>query len=284
MPPVPVHIDDPITPTKAKGVVPQTLPLGGTATGTTTTTTTPPQSQSVPPYPAARPGQAAVPAPTPYIPSPQPAPLPSRTTSLAQNDPPPPQPGAVPVPTGQYTPQVPSTLPPPPRAGETLKQQQEQRARQAQQTPFASTLPPPELNSAPTYSTSMTTTTPLRGAGPTTLNMGAVGPPGHTPTVSSDHPSGYQQDIYAQEMSPAQRASLDRQDSARRPSLVQSLGLSPGGSAGGQGLGGVNGIGNGQDMSEMAGQAWQSAKKWLGDAGTKLVETEEEVWRRINGK
>ncbi|KAF2772980.1 hypothetical protein EJ03DRAFT_150547 [Teratosphaeria nubilosa] len=280
MPPVPVHIDDPITPTKAKGVVPQTLPFGGTAAVTTTTTT---QGQTGLPYPVARPGQTAVPAPTPYIPSPQPAPLPTRTTSLAQNDPPPPLPGAVPVPTGKYAPQAPSTLPPPPKAGETLKQQQDQRALQAQQMPFTSTLPAPELNPAPTYSTS-TTTTPLRRAGPTTLNMGAVGPPGHTPTVNSEHPSGYQQDIYAQEMSPAQRASLDREDSARRPGLVQSLGLSPGGSAGGQGLGGVDGIVNGQDMSEMAGKAWESAKKWFGDASTKLAETEEEVWRRINGK
>lgn len=37
-------------------------------------------------------------------------------------------------------------------------------------------------------------------------------------------------------------------------------------------------------MSETAGQAWNMAKGWLSTAGQKLAETEESVWKKINGE
>lgn len=153
--------------------------------------------------------------------------------------------------------------------------------------------PPPPLatnlqqNYAPTHSTS-TSTTPLRpNAGPTTLNLGPVASPNagtDDRRVSTEHPPGYVQNAYAQEMSSAQRASLE-QEEGRKGSLVQTLGLSPaaGGGAGGV-LGGVGGAGGGGGAGEGLEGAWNVAKGWIGKAGTALAEGEQEVWRRINGR
>ncbi|KAK1059073.1 hypothetical protein LTR33_013237, partial [Friedmanniomyces endolithicus] len=186
MPPIPVHIDDPITPTRPQGITPQTAALEpvipSPATNVATTTTAAAAQPSG--YPAARPA-AAIPAPTPYIPIPQ-APA-TRTTSTLQNEnrPPPAQPGAVPVPFQQQQQQQASSgLPPPPRAGETAKTQQGSAFTGALNTMHT---PPPPLaaaqhiqqNYAPTHSTSTTTSMPTTSqrAGPTTLDYGPVASP-----------------------------------------------------------------------------------------------------------
>lgn len=95
------------------------------------------------------------------------------------------------------------------------------------------------------------------------------------PTASSAHPSGYQQNVFAQEMSPAQRASLDAQQAEdRRGSFLDGLG-GVGGSTGGGLAGGGSSSGEG-DM-------WSQVKGWVGAAGSKAAEIEGEVWRRVNG-
>lgn len=90
-----------------------------------------------------------------------------------------------------------------------------------------------------------------------------------------EHPAGYQQNVYAQELNPAQRASLEQE--TRREGVM--------GFGGGEGFGGVGGGGGGSEGARgEEGSMWNTAKSWLGVAGNKLAETEEEVWKRINGK
>ncbi|CAK4033922.1 Hypothetical predicted protein [Lecanosticta acicola] len=241
MPPIQVHIDDPITPKKEAEA---------------------PVQQS--PYPAARPGAPAVPAPTPYVPNPQSQPQPTRTTPATSNHgPPPPQPGAVPVaPASQQQQQIPMTAPPsnlpsPPKAGE--------------RPPPTTTMPaqmgvPPPTQQANVRGTSAYSP-PERAGGPTTVNFGAAPQP--IPAAAS-HPPGYQQDTNAQEMSSAARASLDAQE--RKDGMGGFGGNFGGGSSsGGGGLGGGDG----------AGDMWTAVKGWVGKAGETLAETEREVWRRI---
>ena len=249
MPPIPVHIDDPITPAKPEGVTPATSnEHATTAVGNVTTTT---QSQ-LPAYPPAQPGAAAVPAPTPYIPKPQPAP--TQTTQRQPNGPPPPQPGAVPVPVprGQQAPMTAtSTLPPPPKPGEALQQRQTTM-------PSQMNIPPPQQNYAPTHSTSNgpppSTTSQQQNRGPTILNLGPV-------SSQAQPPAGYHQNVHAQEMSSVQRSSLEEQE--RRESVIAGMG--------------------GDAASETAGSMWTTVKGWASTAGEKLAETEENVWKRING-
>lgn len=248
MPPIPVHIDDPITPTKTKeatagtaaGAPPAPAPASEPAT------TTQPAYQAV--YPPAQPGAAAVPAPTPYVPRAQPQPTRTTSVSGASDGPPAPQPGAVPVKPGQV-----------------------------QATPFAGALnhmyaPPPQAqnlqhNYTPTSSTIPAAPMPS-GGGLRTVNLGPVS----DRRISSEHPPGYVQNQYAQEMSPAQRASLDMEErSARSGSLPGGLGLGGGAGAGGGEFGGEGGV-------------WETAKGWLSKAGAALAEGEKEVWRRIDGR
>ncbi|EME88104.1 uncharacterized protein MYCFIDRAFT_62671 [Pseudocercospora fijiensis CIRAD86] len=206
MPPIPVHIDDPITPSK-----PHDEPsLANTGTSTTA-------------YPPAQPGAAAAaPAPTTYIPNAQPNPTPTRTAMRAGNSPPPPAPGAVPVPPGHNaTVTAPSTLPPPPKAGETAALKQSHIT----QPPPQMIIPPPQSNYAPVHGTTPTTQTQARD-GPTTINFGAAPAP---QTSAGSHPPGYHQDTNAQELSSAARASLDQHE--RRESFANNLGFGGGDSA-----------------------------------------------------
>lgn len=283
MPPIPVHIDAPITPKKATGATPQTQRAPANASdGDNPATTTSTAQQA---YTPARPGAAAGPAPTSYVPAPHQTP--TRTSGLDQNDgPPAPQPGAVPAPpSSQYTPSRgvgSSVLPPPPKAGEA--------SQQPPPTHPATQLPPPQQNYAPTHSTTTATTasSPQR-AGPTTLNMGpAASPAAGAPAPGSQFlaagtgPPGYTQNAYAQELNSAQRASLDG-EAKRGGSLADiTSGMGFGGGSGGV-FGGSSG-GGGGDFNETAGNVWSAVKGWASTAGTKLAETEEEVWRRINGK
>ncbi|KAK5111034.1 hypothetical protein LTR62_005409 [Meristemomyces frigidus] len=296
MPPIPVHIDDPITPAKPQGVTPQTAASGRPASQVPASVPVTTTQAAVPPYPAAQPGAAAAPAPTPYLLRPQPEP--TRTSSTQEQDvgPPPPQPGAVPSPYSHATPMTGANglqQPPPPRAGE---------APQKQGTAFTAmisnvyTPPAPaqnlQQNYAPTHSTSTVgtapgqATTPMRIA-PTTLNFGPVASPAvgssQDRRVSSEHPAGYVQNVYAQDMSPAQRASLDQD--TRGESFVSQLGLGGVGSSLGDGMKGSGGGGRvGEGWSEGVEGAWSAAKGWLGKAGEVIAEGEEEVWKRINGR
>ena len=268
MPPIPVHLDDPIVAQKPDGTTPQTEPppTQTQPDAPTTTTATTPQA-----YPAARPGAAAVPAPTGYVPNPPPQP--TRTTQAIQDGPPAPQPGAVPVPSMQQV--TASTLPPPPKAGEAAK------AREAGATQFPTQMPPqmsipaPGMNYAPTHSTSTATT----------VNLGPVAPaaPTGVPTAPYQPPEGYRQDTNAQEMSAAQRSSLEEQQ--RRESVFANVSVGGGGGATGTGTGiGIGGAGGAAEgVGAQAAQAWSAVKGVLGTAGEKLAEVEGDVWRRING-
>ena len=91
------------------------------------------------------------------------------------------------------------------------------------------------------------------------MNFGAAPQP--IPAAAA-HPPGYQQNLQAQEMSSAQRASLDAQE--RRND--------------GAGFGGFGGGGE-----NSSGEMWNAVKGWMGKAGETLAETEKEVWKRING-
>lgn len=247
MPPIPVHIDDPITPAKPQGVTPQTAEQPATAPQPGIITTTAHSQPSA--YPSARPGAAAVPAPTPYIPNPPPEP--TRTSHQQQNGPAPPQPGAVPLPPGQQAAiSASSTLPAPPKPGEALQQRQAGMPSQV-------SIPPPQQNYAPTHST---TYAPLPASGgPTTVELGPVASP-HEP--QSQYPPGYHQNVHAQEMSSAQRSSLEDQE--RRESVFANVG--------------------GDSANETAGNMWSTVKGWASAAGGKLAEVEESAWKQINGR
>ena len=144
-----------------------------------------------------------------------------------------------------------ATLPPPPKAGEPMP---------AITMPAQMSVPPPQQNYTPTHSTS-TYSPPERAGGPTTINFGAV--PAPTQTSVGSHPPGYHQNLNAQEMSSAQRASLDAEES--RGSFAHNLEL---------------GGDSSNDLS--AGSVWNTMKSYATFAGNKLAETEKEVWKRIN--
>lgn len=257
MPPIPVYADEPITPSKPQGVTPQTAqpdPTKTTSTDAGVTTAAaggPPAS-----YPKAQPGAAAVPSATPFA-----QPTPTRTTQSPQDAVLPPQPGAVPVPSTQTT----SSVPPPPRQGSA----------------FTSALnamhaPPPQINLAPTHSTDPSTPA-KQYQPPTTVNLGPVNPP---PSMAASHPTGYQQNLFAQEMSSAQRASLDQQEAEdRRGSVFAGL---PGGPSGGT-SGNAGGI-MGDDAGQTAGNMWNAVKGWASAAGSKAAEVEAAAWKKIEGK
>jgi hypothetical protein len=94
-------------------------------------------------------------------------------------------------------------------------------------------------------------------------------------------PGGYTQNAYAQDMSPAQRASLDvaEENEGRSGSLWNAL----------SGVGGAGGAeGGGGSASASTGEgAWGAVKGWVGattaSVGTKLAEAEGEVWKRVGG-
>lgn len=109
------------------------------------------------------------------------------------------------------------------------------------------------------------------------MNLGPVNPP---PSVSASHPTGYQQNLFAQEMSPAQRASLDQQEAEDRRGSVFA-GLPGGANGGGSGSGG--GV-MGEDASQTAGNVWNAVKGWASAAGSKAVEMEAAAWKKFDGK
>lgn len=293
MPPIPVYTNSPIkatTPTK-------TTPETSDRPSTTAT------------YPQASPGAPAVPSTTGVARLPavqQPPPTPTTTTDIAVHDgPPPPQPGAVPVPfassrstaSGRTSDTVP---PPPPRAGDTATLGREGTRMNITQMPPHFSTPAPSSNRGPTSSTLTTgagnmppaaTSTyaaptktsalprpvqlpPHPQSSPYETGSGGVGSlPAATDDAyrrpSLEHPPGYQQNPYAADLTPAQRAAQEQAET--RESIGGGLplgGILPGGVLPGGGEGGV----------------WDQAKGLLEKVGSGLSEVEKDVWKRFSGQ
>ncbi|QIW95646.1 hypothetical protein AMS68_001164 [Peltaster fructicola] len=239
MPPIPVHIESPIAPKTDTA-----QPVTSQPADPVITTAIPPTSTQS--YPAARPGAAAVPAPTSAIPKPQPQP--TRTYNPAEQAglPPQPQPGPVPN-AGAFQANV-TSIPPPPTA-----------SNNAYVPPSVTTAPAqaqwsaPQQNYAPTHTTDAST--PQRG--PTTINLGPVVSP-------AAHPPGYQQDVYAQELTSQQRASLDQQEA--REKQEQPFGVLS------------------SQQGETAENVWGAVKSWGSKAGEAAAKVHGEAWKWIDGK
>lgn len=237
---IPVYTQAPINAAKASGTSPQTTaPSSQTTSGPSTTTAVPTSS-----YPPAQPGAAAFPAPTAT--AQRYAPVQPTPTTKADADSPAPQPGAVPTPLGK------SSLPPPPKAGETYHPQQTAAPTQQQPYPPQMSIPPPtNAYGQPPHASTATTNAPL-GSYPASI-------PEVGGRRSLEHPPGYQQNVYASEMTSDQRRA---QEAANYSSTSQDSKDS---------IAGIDTEG-----------VWNTAKKWIGQAGEKISEAEAEVWRKIN--
>ncbi|KAF4628311.1 hypothetical protein G7Y89_g9841 [Cudoniella acicularis] len=242
---------------KPSGVTPQTAtpapqtqdpsrgPFSAEATTTLTSTST---------YPSARPGDSAFPAPTGNA-AQRYAPVnPTPTTQGESEGPPPPQPGAVPTPLSR------SNIPPPPKAGEKYRPQQTGSAQVSspmpQPYPPQMSVPPPMTAAygQPTYSTSTSNTPP--SAYPVPLPSSDDG----AKRSSLEHPPGYHQNVYASELTSEQRRAQEANN------------------ASGFGVRDRTGKVGGTESDSM----WDTAKKWAQDAGAKIAEAEDSVWRKIN--
>ncbi|KAH8815795.1 hypothetical protein F5884DRAFT_194453 [Xylogone sp. PMI_703] len=246
---IPVYTSSPISASKATGVTPQTKsPMTqtqepGTMHDAGAVTTSLP---SAPAYPTARPG-ASAPAPTgtgalthrnePLHPTP---------TTKIQEDAAPPQPGAVPVPPYRHG----SNLPPPPKVGETYHPP----AAKSPSQPPQMAIPPPMTAFQAQHATMSSSINQQSKPYPISLPVSDSG--AAAPRRSLEHPPGYQQNVYASELTNSQRIAteaMNNSDFDRR-----------------------------QGYENDEGSLWDAAKKWAQTAGTKLSQAEEEVWRRIN--
>ncbi|KAK3401216.1 hypothetical protein B0T20DRAFT_163370 [Sordaria brevicollis] len=218
------------------------------------------------------------------VPNAQPDPQPTGTATINQatptyltsdRTPPPPQPGAVPslpVQTGTATTQgqdaqhpyfppqpssqyYPGSGPAPPAPSGPITSPPHQMSippptasyNCSQRGTSTTTGPPPPTTTLPTY---------LPGASPAEIGLGSRSGSGGG---DLSHPPGYQQDAMASDMNQAQRAAHEYAASH----------------------GGHGGSGGGGDDDE---GVWNSAKKWIQDAGAKVAEAESEVWKRINNQ
>ncbi|KAI9740663.1 MAG: hypothetical protein M1818_004627 [Claussenomyces sp. TS43310] len=259
---IPVYTQSPITATKASGVTPQTQAppssisspsKPGYAPATTTAT-----SSST--YPLAQPGAsvaAPMPAPTSSA-SQRYSPVQAiSTTKTAGDVPPAPQPGAFPTPEHSLR----SNLPPPPKSGEHYQPPQ---PSMPQPYPPQMAIPPPtNIYGAPPPSSSTSTTT--TSASTYLAPMDTY----EAPRKSFEHPPGYVQNPYASNFSgDRRRAQAAQQDPT------------------GRGLGGYT-SGNSSPKAAFGVDpeaVWNTAKRWANTAGQKLQETEEMVWKRVNGE
>ncbi|TLS31392.1 hypothetical protein PpBr36_03607 [Pyricularia pennisetigena] len=254
MPPIPIYSKSPINASKASGVTPQTVAPSddskekqsqGPAASATTNYIPTKTAAYAAPQPGATPTIPTATAPSgsnPYAPAP--------TAGLGGSaSPPQPQPGAVPAPPGGIAASVTGTgLPPPPKAGETY-----QPPAPAPATTAAPQYPPPQMfMAAPTapYPQQQRGTSTTAGP-PPAFGAPATQLPGASVDIFS-HPAGYQQNANA-----SSYAGQSRSDNY------------------GGGLGGTSHDDQGEGV-------WDSAKKYMAAAGTKLSEAESEVWKRIN--
>ena len=282
MPPVPLHSSSPLSPTAGlavAGVTPRTTSQEyspsrlrnrqGPADAPETTTTVLPHPNS----PTAQPGASAGPTPTSiatssasaYTPTPT-IPPPSSSTFAS---PPPPQPGAVPSPyppaPAQLDKRRPSA-PLPPKAGEVPKpavyHAPQYEASPAPATTYASAAPPPPL---PYHQQQSNITTSVRAQ-----------PPASMTSTSHDlsHPPGYLQDARA---SFEERPIEPYQPFANRSSHKRTPSRSGGG--------GVLDESPESQLSLEEGKGILSeAVSWAKTIGGKVIEGEEALWKRINGR
>ncbi|RFU24851.1 hypothetical protein B7463_g11484, partial [Scytalidium lignicola] len=246
---IPVYTSSPINAAKAPGASPQTNAPVAQTQGLNSNhdagkTTTSPLSTST--YPAARPG-ASVPAPTAAVGlTHRHEPLHPTPTTKTREDAPHPQPGAVPVPPNRHA----SNIPPPPKAGETYHPPPV--TSQAYLPQLA--IPPPTTAFQAQHTTSSSTTNyPSK---PHPISIATTDSGAAAPRRSLEHPPGYQQNVYASELTNSQRMAnevMNTSNSERR-----------------------------QGYDDDEGSLWNAAKKLAQTAGTKLSEAEEEVWKRIN--
>ncbi|KAJ9620601.1 hypothetical protein H2203_007808 [Taxawa tesnikishii (nom. ined.)] len=184
MPPIPIYSDAPITPTQAKGVTPQTA--------FEPTSTTNPQQ---------RPHRIALP---PIQPLSQARPLflhlraLSQPSAHRQREPSPPP--------DKRRMDLPSATRGRPDASDTSDVDHKHASTAGRL--HALSIPP--VTTTPPQITPSSTRT-----GPTTIPLGVVNLP-PSPHVIAESPGGYVQNAYAQEMSAAQRASLEAQEAAER--------------------------------------------------------------------
>lgn len=186
--------------------------------------------------------------------------------------PPSPQPSAVPF--AAYSEARRASIPPPPKASEIPKP----AAYYAPQYQGSSTSTPPQTLSVDTtrpplatHQTQGTLLTPTR-AQPASATTSIITPISLTHNLS--HPPGYVQDS---------RASF----SERSPELVSpmSLNQSAGGHSRGRSRTGIlDGGRSHENLEDEDKGLWDTAVSWAKTVGEKVIEGEEEVWKRINRK
>ncbi len=246
---IPIYSQSPINAAKPSGVTPQTAtPQAqsrsqnpGPATTTTTTTTT--TSTPTPNYPPAQPSAVSYPGPT-AAPRVAQAPLlqPTPTTRVDDEGPPPPQPGSLPMPLNR------KSIPPPYKAGERYRPQETAPVlAPGKEQPYQMAFPPPTHGIQPLRSSKSTTTT-ASASYPVAIPS--------EPRRSLEHPVGYQQNVYASELTSDQRR-------AQEANMSQ-----------------IGAHANSENLEDV--DFLNTAKKWAQQAGEKISEAEAEVWRRIN--
>jgi hypothetical protein len=273
---IPVHTGSPISPysaSKAGGATPSTAAarfappdppsrvLQTPASAPATITKVP-----SPTYAVAQPGATASPAsnsqptPTATISSPY-----TRTAS----SPPSPEPGAVPSPS--YSEARRASISPPPKAGEIPKP----AAFYAPKYDGSVTPAPPgalsvdtSVSPLPAYQSQGMLLTPVRAQPPSAVTSVA------TPTTMTrdlSHPPGYRQDS---------RVSF----SERLPDLAYPGQNQSSHSRGRSGTGILDGGGGHGDVEDDDKGIWNTAFSWAKTVGEKVIEGEEEIWKRINGQ
>ncbi|KAL8829109.1 MAG: hypothetical protein Q9191_002197 [Dirinaria sp. TL-2023a] len=262
---IPVYTQSPTSAAKADGITPKTASVPTPTTSTHASTTSVATSSSTP----ARPEANIAPNPTQYSATP------------AENSPPPPQPGAVPLSSTSTNARRPS-IPPPPKAGEKPLPREYYAKPTAtpskpQPYPPQMSVPSPDSssNGVPPSSVTSTTQPPLKAqqvSSPYPTQPAAAPSAARSRANTLEHPPGYAQDPHAQEMTPDARFATEQQ------ATNQSSSHSPV-------LPGYNGHSGGANKGFEEEQGiWDMAKKLVSQAGEKVVEFEEEVWRKLGEK
>ena len=279
---IPVHTASPINPNggSKNGTTPSTAaaryaPVDSTLQASQTAAAVPtnPTVLPTPTYAAAQPGSSAGAAPTatpraPLTTGPTPTALLQTSSTRTASSPPPPQPGAVPSPS--YSEARRASIPPPPRAGEIPKPaayyapqyEGHPKPMLAQPLVLNTSLPP----LAP-HQTQGTLVTPTRAQPPSAVTSSSTPA---TMTQDLSHPPGYVQDS---------RASF----SERPPEFVSPISQNQTGHSRGRSRNGIlDGEGGSIDTGDGDRGLWDTAVSWAKTVGEKVIEGEEEVWKRIN--
>lgn len=263
---IPVYTQSSTSAVKPDGITPKTASVPTPTTSTHASTTSVATSSSTPLKP-----EADL-APTPTQPSATPA----------ENSPPPPQPRAIPLSSTSVNARRPS-IPPPPKEGEK-PQPPEYYAKptptssKPQPYPPQMSIPPPNssFNGVPPSSVTSTTQPPVEaqhGSSPYQRQPAAAPGAGRSRANPLEHPPGYVQDPNAQDMTPDARFATEQQATNQSSSSHSPV------------LPGYNGhSGGSKGNSEEEQGIWDMAKKMVSQAGEKVVEFEEEVWRKLGEK